>query len=138
MLEVVRLAVYEDVAPITVKWANRVKSEGGFIASNNDAIINQLQAKHDGKLSEFAYLMHFIVVGAWLEQCIGLLASELLFQHNAYQVTVDLKMTRTFKEMSGWLFNRKHTPIEREDILLNNFPKLKEQVGESGRLKLKK
>jgi len=120
-----KLCLVESDIPETKKYGEEVIRDNGMVSGNKHSMINYLQKRYNYRLKDFAQKNDILVIGAFLEQCVGWLALSLLDEHNARQVTVDL--TRSFSLLEKYKFMHPRTTLstsERCDILWQNHPEL--------------
>ena len=120
-----KLCLIESDIPETKQYGEEVLRENGMVSGNKHAMINYLQKRYNYRLKDFAQKNDFLVIGAFLEQCVGWLALSLLSEHNAKHVAIDL--SRSFSLREKYKFMQYRTilsPTERGEVLWQYHPEL--------------
>ena len=124
-LNMIEICITEADAPITFTWAKQVDLTTGVVGGSTEVLTNYLQKKYNYKLIDLAPKSNFLVIGAWLEECIGFMATDLIYEFEAEQVTIDLARTITRYETKRWPTKRTLTTKRKEEILYEYHPMVK-------------
>ncbi len=120
-----KLCLIESDIPETKQNGEVVLRENGMVSGKKHTIINSLQKRYNNRLKDFAQKNDILVIGAFLEQCVGWLALSLLSEYDAKQLTIDL--TRSFSLLEKYKYMQYRTvlsPRERGEILWQYHPEL--------------
>ncbi len=121
----ITLCLKEADIPETVAYAGETEKLGGMVAGHKHAMINYLQRRYNYRLADFAEKNDFLVIGAYIEQCVGWLALDLLEKYDAKSVTIDMQKSFSLLEKYKFLHARTIlTPNKREELLWENHPEL--------------
>lgn len=118
---VIECYIYEKDAPSTALEAQRVAARGGIIGQSTNDIWPQLP----DSLAE----LEFLVGGAWLEQCIGSFAFEVL-SDGAAGVTVNLT-----KSVSRIEPGEPFDMLTRKALFMQNFGEPLQPFIDAGKFK---
>ena len=120
-----KLCLIESDIPETKQYGEEVLRENGMVSGNKHAMINYLQKRHNYRLKDFAKKNEFLIIGAYVEQCIGWLAIAMFEQYDAKGIAIDI--SRSFSLLEKYKFMQDRTILsttERMDLLWQNHPEL--------------